>query len=503
MKLKNIKISNYRCFKKAEIDFDDHITLVVGKNGAGKTAILDTIAVSVSTFLLGIDGGVSRSILKEDARYEFHNLNGTIDPQHQFPVIIETMGDCLNRSDIKWTRSLNSESGKTTVKDAGELTGLAKKAQNQIMTGDKSLVLPLISYYGTGRLYAQKKEKRNLKSLTEFKRQVGYVDCMAAESNEKLMLNWFQMQTLKSLQEQQKTGMLERPLLLKTVEKAICRSFERISDARNTSLFFELDTHRLVLEFESADGSAQKFAMDEMSDGYKNTLSMIGDIAYRMAVLNPTLGDQVLEKTPGVVLIDEIDLHLHPQWQQTILSDLHASLCAYCMKKIAAPSVMRIEHCRPRHPGNEQEHDKKATLDFKWMLGVCYGNSIVRGVKPEDKTCDAHRGNTELTVNPFDEMSVRKIKYKADGRIYSDDVDINKDVTETLNLNCQALSLPQTRKNVLMAEKNRIMRKCRGKSQDTFMRELERTYASLMQERNLTPYCGIIISWLERKLKIS
>ncbi len=64
------------------------------------------------------------------------------------------------------------------------------------------------------------------------------MDCMAAESNEKLMLNWFQMQTMKSLQEQQKTGMLERPLLLKMVEKAICRSFERISDARNTSLFF-------------------------------------------------------------------------------------------------------------------------------------------------------------------------------------------------------------------------------------------------------------------------
>ena len=322
MKLKNIKISNYRCFKEAEIDFDDHITLVVGKNGAGKTAILDAVAVSVSTFLLGIDGGVSRSILKDDARYEFHDLNGTIDPQHQFPVSIESTGDCLNQQNVKWIRSLNSESGKTTIKDAGELTGLAKKAQNQIMTGDKSLILPLISYYGTGRLYAQKKEKRNLKSLTEFKRQVGYVDCMAAESNEKLMLNWFQIQTLKSLQEQQKTGILERPLLLRTVERAICRSFERISGARNASLIFDLDTHRLVLEFESADGNAQKFAMDEMSDGYKNTLSMIGDIAYRMAVLNPILGEQVLEKTPGVVLID--DLHLHPQWQQTILSDLHA-----------------------------------------------------------------------------------------------------------------------------------------------------------------------------------
>ena len=323
MKLKKIKISNYRCFKEADISFDDHVTLIVGKNGAGKTAILDAVAVSISTFLLGIDGGVSRSILKDDARYEFHDLDGTIDPQHQFPVSIDSSGDCLDEHDLKWTRSLNSENGNTTIKGARKLTNIAKNVQNRIMTGDKSLVLPLISYYGTGRLYAQKKEKRNIKSLTEFKRQVGYVDCMAAESNEKLMLNWFQRQTLKSLQEQQRTGIIEKPLLLKTVEIAICKCFERISGSKNASIIFDLDTHRLVLEFETADGSSQKFAMDEMSDGYKNTLSMIGDIAYRMAVLNPMLGDKVLEKTPGIILIDEIDLHLHPQWQQTIISDLN------------------------------------------------------------------------------------------------------------------------------------------------------------------------------------
>ena len=324
MRLKNIKITNYRCFKEADIDFDEHITLIVGKNGAGKTAILDAVAVSVSTFLLGIDGGVSRSITEDDARYEFHDLDGTIDPQHQFPVCIDSTGDCLDQKNVKWVRSLNSANSKTTIKDAKELTDIAKNIRNQIMHGDKTLVLPLVSYYGTGRLYAQKKEKRNIKSLTEFNRQVGYVDCMAAESNEKLMLNWFQMQTLKSLQNQQKTGVIERSLLLKTVEKAICRSYERISGSINASLIFDLDTHRLVLEFETADGEPKKFAMDEMSDGYKNTLSMIGDIAYRMAVLNPVLGDRVLEETSGVVLIDEVDLHLHPQWQQTILSDLHA-----------------------------------------------------------------------------------------------------------------------------------------------------------------------------------
>ena len=323
MRLKNIVIKNFRCFEKVSIDFDEHITLIVGKNGAGKTALLDAVAVSISSFLLGIDGTVSRSILKDDARYEFHDLNGTIDPQHQFPVSIESKGDCLGEQDKKWLRALNSENGKTTIKDASQLTDIAKKTQNKIMKGDKSLILPLISYYGTGRLYAQKREKRNIDSLTEFKRQVGYVDCMAAESNEKLMLNWFQIQTMKSLQQQQKTGMIERPLLLATVEKAICKSYERISGSKKAGIFFDLDTHRIMLEFETENGDAKKFAMDEMSDGYKNTLSMIGDIAYRMAVLNPMLGDKVLSETPGIVLIDEIDLHLHPKWQQSILNDLN------------------------------------------------------------------------------------------------------------------------------------------------------------------------------------
>ena len=199
------------------------------------------------------------------------------------------------------------------------------------------------------------------------------------------------------------------------------------------------------------------------------------------------------EDTPSYVLKDIRE----QMWEE------QKHLCAYCMRKIDSPGVERIEHCRPRHPHDEVEHDKKATLDYKWMLGVCYGNSLTKGVNQEDITCDAHRGNTELTINPFDELSVRKIKYKADGSIYSDDADINKDITETLNLNCEAISLPETRKRVLMEEKCRIMKKCKGKSQDAFIHELERTYESLVQERNLTPYCGIIISWLESKLKIS
>lgn len=202
--------------------------------------------------------------------------------------------------------------------------------------------------------------------------------------------------------------------------------------------------------------------------------------------------DADYEDTPSDVLNDIRE----QMWRE------QGCLCGYCMRRINSPGVERIEHCIPRHPMRETVHDKQTTLNYKWMLGVCFGNSLNRGVKPEEMTCDAHRRNTELTINPYDETSIRKIKYKADGRIYSDDSEINKDVTETLNLNCEAVSLPLTRKNVLTEAKNRIAKKCKGKTQDAYMQELRRTYVSLTHERNLTPYCGIIISWLEEKLKI-
>ena len=67
------------------------------------------------------------------------------------------------------------------------------------------------------------------------------------------------------------------------------------------------------------DGKKQRQPFRELSDGYRNTLSLVGDIAFRMAALNPQMLGEVTAKTPGIVLIDEIDQHLHPYWQKNIL----------------------------------------------------------------------------------------------------------------------------------------------------------------------------------------
>ncbi len=322
MKIHAITIKNYRCFEEITLSLGDKITLLVGKNGTGKTAILDAIAVTVSAFLGGIEGGISRNIQKEDARYQFYDLEGIVDTQHQFPVILSAEGECGGISGIKWNRSLNSADGKTTMKEASQLTDIARKMQSRIMAGDTEAVLPILSYYGTGRLYARKRKRKDLKVLQKFSRQTGYIDCMLAETNEELMLSWFEKMTLKDLQNQQKTGRINKILQLETVEQAICRCFKSISGYEEAEIFFDLETYRIMMEYAGNNGKKYRFALNELSDGYKNTLSMIGDIAYRMAVLNPQLGGKILAETPGIILIDEIDLHLHPQWQQTIAKDL-------------------------------------------------------------------------------------------------------------------------------------------------------------------------------------
>ena len=73
----------------------------------------------------------------------------------------------------------------------------------------------------------------------------------------------------------------------------------------------------IVVEFATGDVLYQN-----LSDGQRIMLSLVADIAYRAAWMNPHLEDRVLQETDGIVLIDELDLHLHPKWQRTVVDDL-------------------------------------------------------------------------------------------------------------------------------------------------------------------------------------
>lgn len=108
------------------------------------------------------------------------------------------------------------------------------------------------------------------------------------------------------------------------VQQALERCFADLIDHDETQkvkVEYRQRYRTIVVEYTNRSGERELHPMYEMSDGYRSVLSMVADIAHRMAVLNPQLGDAILE-TPGVIIIDEVELHLHPGWQKQILKDL-------------------------------------------------------------------------------------------------------------------------------------------------------------------------------------
>ena len=98
----------------------------------------------------------------------------------------------------------------------------------------------------------------------------------------------------------------------------IChRCIQAIDGAR---MFYSVKDKCLIMETKRGDRE-ERMPVSSLSDGEREVINLVSDIAYRMAVLNPQMLSNIT-KTPGIILIDEIDMHLHPRWQKTILQDL-------------------------------------------------------------------------------------------------------------------------------------------------------------------------------------
>jgi predicted ATP-binding protein involved in virulence len=202
-------------------------------------------------------------------------------------------------------RELTGKGGRTTRTDASNLINFAKKIQKKVDKGE-DIILPVIAYYGTGRLWLKKRE-RGVKTLKPGSRMTGYIDCLDAASNQKLMLSWFKTMEIAQIQRNE-------PMRgLRAVKEAIANCI----DYCNTVKYDVLEDDLIIT---LKNGKNLPFRM--LSDGVRNMLGMVADIAYRTAVLNPQLEDKAVTETPGIVLIDEIDLHLHPKWQRKVVDDL-------------------------------------------------------------------------------------------------------------------------------------------------------------------------------------
>lgn len=135
-------------------------------------------------------------------------------------------------------------------------------------------------------------------------------------------MNWFSKMTIQKYQNQE-LGLGGIPEL-EAVYSAMETCYKRITGCDNVKMQYNVGTKELEVAYQEESGDWMRMPINQLSDGYKSTISLVADIAYRMAVLNPQLLGDVCKETDGIVLIDEVDLHLHPTWQQRILGDLKA-----------------------------------------------------------------------------------------------------------------------------------------------------------------------------------
>lgn len=306
-KIISLYLENYKKYTSLKLDFHNRFSLVIGDNGSGKTTVLDALATLLGGFLQAfqdISSSERHSIMKKDIKLDILDKEDNLYVDYRCPVRVE--GVChIDGALVDIKRVRNKVNNKRTYlpkKRNQDLFNIVSELEKK----EQGTVLPVISYYGNGRVWEQAfKASSKMENITRYD---GYKDCLNARSNYRNFISWFEKLERNAFNIRKDIPVLE------AVRNTVMKMLSLLTK-REVELFIYRESD-LEVKFKDSDNREK---VSHLSDGYRNVIGLVSDIAYRMAILNPDLGLDVVERTPGVVLIDEIDLHLHPKWQREIV----------------------------------------------------------------------------------------------------------------------------------------------------------------------------------------
>lgn len=320
LRLDKLTLRNFRCFADCVIELHPELTVLVADNAQGKTAILDAIGIAFGLFVQSLSkSGPSHGFAHDDIRQIRKDSEQMVQV---LPTEFRAEG-VVTGQPLKWSRTLSSGSdrGRSSTKKAANLQSAAVKILTSLNAFDaggstENPVLPLIAFYGTGRLWSTHRltEERRRADRGGIVRLAGYTDCLSSSSSFKSFVLWYRdMVSLLRGSAARALGPHEQPLAKLAAVREAARTVLEPTKWRD----IDWDDGRRTLVVEHPEHG--RLPLSQLSDGVRNMIALVADIAHRCVRLNPQFGEEAARRTPGILLVDEVDMHLHPRWQQLVM----------------------------------------------------------------------------------------------------------------------------------------------------------------------------------------
>lgn len=327
MRINKITIKNFRGFAEEQFDFDARMNVVLGNNTTGKTTLLHAVQIALGAFLqeLTLVSGCSRNTKDSDIVRKYSNMTKSFQKQTEKPSFeidanitdgtfhFDSKEYHAQEKHIKWLR----QGPKNSRRNAGDLIEAVAQMEQKRRNADKNQttsVLPLMLSFGASRLENNYNGAQKTKARAS-REQKAYKCALDEKVDFKSAFDWLYRFDKEMAKGREFEG--TDTAFLNALREAIPALKQIEIDRKNNEFTTQIQMAK--------DANPYWLSYDMMSDGFKAMINIVSEIAYRCIELNGFLGEEAVKKTPGIVMIDEVDLYLHPHWQQHILSDLQTA----------------------------------------------------------------------------------------------------------------------------------------------------------------------------------
>lgn len=298
-RFRDVRVGNFRCFDELTVPIEEDTTVLFAENGGGKTALLAAQAMGLAVFQRATPQA-SRFSAARDMRLRTLDEKGRREP--------------VGRCELAWTADLGQSKAVTWATEVGSGSGRVTKRHRPILDAMERVRAPgerwpLFAWYGVDRLGRQGDRNRRVQRMGD--RWEAYDSSLDPDLDEAPLLQWLQDEMLGDVSRRDRAE--PERFFHKAVLETAVRASPGVEDA-----WYDATARSPVVRFE--DGHAARWS--ELSDGYHVFIALVADIARRAVMLNQFDGADAPGRVEGVVLIDELDLHLHPRWQRVALPRL-------------------------------------------------------------------------------------------------------------------------------------------------------------------------------------